>query len=527
MTKPIVVNLFGGPGSGKCFGKDTEVLMYDGSIKYIQDIKVGDVVMGDDGTPRNVLNLHHGISNLYELNINQAENLIVSENHILCITRQKINGRKNIRKWVYEDLSIEEYFSKSNHFKEKAKLYQVPIKYKEKELGIDPYYLGIWLGDGLSESITRFCSADDEIIQWCKNYANKSGLICKQHSYKDGRCQTYCLSEGNTGNHSNHPIAKYDRIYHLVNNKHIPLDYLTSSEEQRLQLLAGLVDSDGYVAGNYIEIIQKNYILADDIVRLCCSLGMNAQKKYVYKKSQNMAKDSKGSQYCKISISGDLTRIPTKLLRKTVKEQYKNKNPLHHGFTVSDYGVGEYFGIETDGNHKFLLKNCMVVHNSTGAAYIFSMLKMQGINCELVTEFAKDKTWEHNMEALSNQAYVFGKQCYRISRCENQVDFIITDSPLALSVIYNNNPRFGETFNKMVLDVFNSYNNLNYMLLRTKPYNPIGRNQTVEESDAISKNIESMLKNNNIGFYYEYGDIEGYNRIVADVLHHANEYGMR
>lgn len=163
---------------------------------------------------------------------------------------------------------------------------------------------------------------------------------------------------------------------------------------------------------------------------------------------------------------------------------------------------------------------------STGAAYIFSMLKMQGINCELVTEFAKDKTWEHNMEALSNQAYVFGKQCYRISRCANQVDVIITDSPLALSVIYNNDPKLGETFNKMVLEVFKSYNNLNYMLLRTKPYNPIGRNQTEEESDAISKNIESMLKNNNIDFSYRRGDIEGYNGIVKEILNYA-KYVMR
>ena len=87
---------------------------------------------------------------------------------------------------------------------------------------------------------------------------------------------------------------------------------------------------------------------------------------------------------------------------------------------------------------------------STGAAKLFYELKTLGINCELVSEFAKDKTWEHNMEALSNQVYVFGKQFYRISRCANQVDVIITDSPLLLSVIYNHDPILGETFNKMV-----------------------------------------------------------------------------
>jgi nicotinamide riboside kinase len=155
---------------------------------------------------------------------------------------------------------------------------------------------------------------------------------------------------------------------------------------------------------------------------------------------------------------------------------------------------------------------------STGAAYVFSQLKMHGINCELVTEYAKDKTWEHNMEALSNQAYVFGNQFYRISRCANQVDVIITDSPILLSVIYNNDPILGETFNKMVLDVFNSYDNLNYLLTKTKPYNPIGRNQTEEESDDIGREIRKLLEDNSIDYLCATGDIDGYTAITDSVL---------
>ena len=54
---------------------------------------------------------------------------------------------------------------------------------------------------------------------------------------------------------------------------------------------------------------------------------------------------------------------------------------------------------------------------STLAAYVFAKLKMMGVNCELVTEFAKDKVWEKNNEALSNQIYIFAKQYYRMSRC--------------------------------------------------------------------------------------------------------------
>ena len=62
---------------------------------------------------------------------------------------------------------------------------------------------------------------------------------------------------------------------------------------------------------------------------------------------------------------------------------------------------------------------------STGAAYIFAKLKMLGINAELITEFAKDKVWENNTEVFKNQAYLFGKQSYRISRCKDKVDVIV------------------------------------------------------------------------------------------------------
>ena len=73
---------------------------------------------------------------------------------------------------------------------------------------------------------------------------------------------------------------------------------------------------------------------------------------------------------------------------------------------------------------------------STGAAYIFSRLKMAGVNAELVTEFAKDKVWEESKAVFENQAYIFGKQYFRISRLEGKVDAIVTDSPLILSCYY-------------------------------------------------------------------------------------------
>ena len=155
---------------------------------------------------------------------------------------------------------------------------------------------------------------------------------------------------------------------------------------------------------------------------------------------------------------------------------------------------------------------------STGAAYIFSQLKLNGINAELITEFAKDKVWENNTEVFKNQAYLFGKQSYKISRCKDKVDVIVTDSPLPLSIFYNNDEVLGEDFNKTVMNVFNSYNNLNYLLLRVKPYNPVGRHQTEEESNELKQPMIDLLHGRGIEYTEHNGSIEGYDKIVADVI---------
>lgn len=155
---------------------------------------------------------------------------------------------------------------------------------------------------------------------------------------------------------------------------------------------------------------------------------------------------------------------------------------------------------------------------STGAAYIFSQLKMRGVNAELVTEFAKDKVWEESKAVFNNQAYIFGKQYFRISRCADKVDVVITDSPLLLSLIYNNDPVLGEEFNEVVRKVMNNYDCKNYYLARTKEYNPIGRFQTEEESDAIADEILDLLNKEQLPYTIATGDVSGYDAIVEDIL---------
>lgn len=159
---------------------------------------------------------------------------------------------------------------------------------------------------------------------------------------------------------------------------------------------------------------------------------------------------------------------------------------------------------------------------STGAAKIFSELKMLGINCELVGEFAKDKTWEHNITALNCQEYVFGKQSYRLARCRDEVDVIVTDSPLPLTIIYTKDEKIKEPLTKLVKAIFDSYDNINFFINRTKPYNPKGRNQTAEESDALSTEIKELYQRLNITYTEITGDEEGYQKAIAHVVTKLN-----
>jgi adenylate kinase family enzyme len=155
---------------------------------------------------------------------------------------------------------------------------------------------------------------------------------------------------------------------------------------------------------------------------------------------------------------------------------------------------------------------------STGAAKIFSELKQLGINCELVGEFAKDKTWEHNITALNCQEYVFGKQSYRLARCRDEVDVIVTDSPLPLAIIYTKKEEIRKPLTELVMAIYDTYENINFFISRVKPYNPKGRNQTAEESDQLSVEIKSLYDRLGITYTEINGDNEGYKKAINVTL---------
>ena len=162
---------------------------------------------------------------------------------------------------------------------------------------------------------------------------------------------------------------------------------------------------------------------------------------------------------------------------------------------------------------------------STGAAYLFSQLKLAGINTELVTEYAKDKVWEEDKAVFENQIYIFGKQSFRISRLNGKVSVVVTDSPILLSDFYNHNERWGEDFSALAKKVFADYDNLNFLVNRSKPYNPSGRFQTETESDSVGHNLQRYLDEQGVPYTNISGDIRGYLQAFNLILEHLSEKG--
>ncbi len=136
---------------------------------------------------------------------------------------------------------------------------------------------------------------------------------------------------------------------------------------------------------------------------------------------------------------------------------------------------------------------------STTAAGLFYTMKLRDIKCELVTEYAKDMTYEKRHTTLSDQLYMLAKQNQRIRRLENQVDYVITDSPLLLGLVYTT-PNYYKSFITLALEIFNSYDNINFFIERTKKYQAYGRSQTEDEAKGKDMEIIHLLARHGANF---------------------------
>lgn len=372
------------PGTGKCQIVDTLVLMYDGTVKKVQDIQIGDMVMGNDSTPRNVLATHSLVDRVYEIRPVKGKSYYVNSKHILslknshrCKIKNKIKPGRVTERSGYNfskhsarmgstniyNISVEDWFNQSNHFKIKMKGWRTGVEFESKSIKIDPYILGTWLGDG-HEGVAGFTNIDTNVISAIYDEAKNRSLSVRNGGTK--KISYFVYSETNKTKqpgrgYSYNTLQNDLRFYNVIFNKHIPRDYKCNSREVRLQLLAGLLDSDGFLCNGGYEICQKRKVLAEDIAFIARSLGLAAYIKKCKKSCQN----GFVGIYHRVYISGDCSIIPVRIPYKKAAPRRQIKDVLMTGIKVIDTEKYDaFYGFETDGNHLYLLDDFTVVHNS-------------------------------------------------------------------------------------------------------------------------------------------------------------------
>jgi hypothetical protein len=344
-----------GVGQGKCHGIDTEILMFDGTIKKIQDIVVGDLLMGDDSTPRTVLSLARGRDKLFEIRSVKGDSYTVNSEHILSL---KYTGTHDII-----DVPLDKYLEFSNKRKSSLKGYMTAVDFEHKPIDFDPYMLGNWLGDE-SKRDPLICCQDSAVLHYMREFAHNHNLGLNYQSGYEYRFSADTRNEENV-------FLTFLKKHNLIHNKHVPTNYKINSRAVRLQILAGLIDTDGYLIpeGSTYEITQKSKQLTDDIIFLARSLGFYTNTKRVIK-TCTYKENIVGGYYYRTYISGDVSQIPVKIHRKKSPPRRQKKDVLKYGFSVVELGEGDYYGFVLDGNHRYVLGNFTVTHNTCSSIQV-------------------------------------------------------------------------------------------------------------------------------------------------------------
>jgi superfamily II DNA or RNA helicase len=350
------VLLYHGLGTGKCMKHDTPILMFDGSIKKIQDIKIGDLIMGDDSTPRQVLSLARGEDEMFDIIPIKGEKYTVNSEHILCLKADNFpkldhiekrnvfrvewlqNNKFNLRHFFYKnddnidknykkivaqkfiesinteqvlEISVTDYLKLSKNKKELLKGYKTAIEFPEKKLDNDPYLLGYFLGN-----------------------KKKNNVIS-----------------------DNYPIINLLNQYNLLDAKYIPYIYKCNSKEIRIKLIAGIIDSCGIYKNGSFQIRQpiKNKKLITDIIYLSRSLGFACDKKSL--------NNSNGKNIKLIIRGAGLENIPTLLPQNKVIQKQKG-DVLLYNIKVVPVGRDKYYGFTLDGNCRYVIGDFSVTHNT-------------------------------------------------------------------------------------------------------------------------------------------------------------------
>lgn len=345
--------VIGMTGSGKCLGPDVPVMMYDGSIKRAVDVQVGDILMGPDSQPRRVHSTVRDQGLMYKIIPVKGESWTCNDTHVLTLVHTTTGE--------IVDIPLNEYLNKPKYyFKHRHKLFFQAVDFPNRAApDVDPYFMGVWFGDGSKSTrdvaheeqvrSVQITKPDAEIADLCHETARYWGLSVTVD--RSGACPTYALV-GEKGR--SNPLL--DTLRNLVGiGVHIPDCIKYGNRAVRRAFLAGMLDTDGYLSHGVFDFVQKRQDYANDVVFIAKSLGIQATKRQKY---------VNGETYWRICLSGDFTQLPIRIKRKQAGARKQIKDVTRTGFKVECLGVGDYAGFTLDGDGRFLLGDFTVTHNS-------------------------------------------------------------------------------------------------------------------------------------------------------------------
>ncbi len=387
--------LYHSTGTGKCHKINTPILMYDGSIKMVQNLKIDDLLMGDDSSSRKILSLNSGKDIMYEIVSSNGDTFTVNSEHILClqISNLKIkpndfdnnyhcsyldketlsakikmfdsveSGKKYLKLLFNKpedkivEISVKDYIKLDSNIKKNLFLYKSEVFFKFKPINFDPYILGLIIGNNFNvTSITlNNSSLVKKIIQILKSY-NLTLVHIDKNIYSISSIDTKLDSSINL-------------ILQTYDFENIIPDILKYNDRNiRLKLLAGLIDSIGYLdSDNIYKVIHCNEKLVDAIVFIAQSLGFLTKKiinrLFLYKYNYS------------IHIYGDIHFIPVNIVTNKIIKINKSSDLLLFTFKINKKKIENYYGFTVDNNNRYLLGNFIVTHNSCTSAHIVENFK--------------------------------------------------------------------------------------------------------------------------------------------------------
>lgn len=356
ITYGFIVNILAGSGCGKCHGKGQEIVMHDLSLKKVEDIQVGDKVMGQDGSPRTVLTLHNGVDMLYRVTPNKGLPYTVNSKHLLVIESNKTVKSRGIIRDSRFTISAEDFYNLPRGYRERnfSGVRANLVNFGNGNYEDEAYILGLWLAEGTTmKPQFTLGRKDQEVHDALFEYVKRNNYRLNVSPSCDRKGSvSYDVSGGY--------LVKLREEFGVLGNKHIPEKFINADYSTRLELLAGFLDGDGYAASGGFEMTLKDNQLAKDIILLAKTLGLSVKSKKKWCKCQNFD----GDWYVRIRIFGGADKIPNRVKRKKCVTT-PNKNVYRASLNIEMEGIGEYYGFEVDGDHMYCLPDMQITHNSS------------------------------------------------------------------------------------------------------------------------------------------------------------------